>query len=443
MLPIFLVRVCRYFKSLTSQEDHERELHDLSLRPDHDASLRLDLTHLHAFAIDCAKTRVVDDAVSVERLSTGLRLWVHISDPTRYIDQSAYEQRVGWPTQSNSRHNFQGKLAREILSLGAQQESCAISIGLPLDGNGRVDESVTPTVTLSRVSVTRLSLSRVGALLSEPVVDSMGGGGEAEEDAETVWALHCLQRATGQAADGVADCSAHKEERGDDSGQDDTDNEDSNEGRRAGGSEADDQVRLGQATGGAADSSVDESEDEDESVGKSVDKSARKSGDESGDESGEDDADESGEDDEDRSEVGSEDTDDKNDAGQGEVENQSEDNSDDDDDDYLYMEEDEREEDERENICVAQLIVRKLMEAAGRSIARYARTKSLPFPKRANPRDGQPCDTVCVRELLLLMPRCYCCCCYHHVVSWQVFKSIGAGELVVRSHDRIKSVQVS
>ena len=53
--------------------------------PDPDAEHRVDLTHLKSFAIDSADTKEVDDAISLERLEDGVKLWVHIADPTRWL----------------------------------------------------------------------------------------------------------------------------------------------------------------------------------------------------------------------------------------------------------------------------------------------------------------------------------------------------------------------
>jgi exoribonuclease-2 len=56
--------------------------------PDSCEHVRIDLTHLACYTIDDAGTREVDDALSVEHLdgSSGrVRLWVHIADPTRWL----------------------------------------------------------------------------------------------------------------------------------------------------------------------------------------------------------------------------------------------------------------------------------------------------------------------------------------------------------------------
>lgn len=57
---------------------------------DRDAPNRLDLTHLEVYTIDDASTRDVDDGVSLERGSDGqLLLWVHVADPTRWLQPGA------------------------------------------------------------------------------------------------------------------------------------------------------------------------------------------------------------------------------------------------------------------------------------------------------------------------------------------------------------------
>ncbi len=53
---------------------------------DQDAAHRLDLTSHRVVAIDDASTTEVDDGLSVEELPDGrTRLWVHVADPTRWL----------------------------------------------------------------------------------------------------------------------------------------------------------------------------------------------------------------------------------------------------------------------------------------------------------------------------------------------------------------------
>lgn len=49
--------------------------------------LRRDLTHLHVYTIDDISTTEIDDGLSIETLADGRkRIWIHIADPTRWLD---------------------------------------------------------------------------------------------------------------------------------------------------------------------------------------------------------------------------------------------------------------------------------------------------------------------------------------------------------------------
>ena len=53
---------------------------------DPDAHIRVDLTHHRIVTIDDASTTEVDDGLSVEELPDGRRrLWVHVADPSRWM----------------------------------------------------------------------------------------------------------------------------------------------------------------------------------------------------------------------------------------------------------------------------------------------------------------------------------------------------------------------
>jgi exoribonuclease-2 len=55
--------------------------------PDNIQHLRRDLTHLHVYTIDDISTTEIDDGLSIETLADGSkRIWVHIADPTRWLD---------------------------------------------------------------------------------------------------------------------------------------------------------------------------------------------------------------------------------------------------------------------------------------------------------------------------------------------------------------------
>ncbi len=55
--------------------------------PDQMGDLRRDLTHLHVYTIDDISTTEIDDGLSIETLADGRkRIWIHIADPTRWLD---------------------------------------------------------------------------------------------------------------------------------------------------------------------------------------------------------------------------------------------------------------------------------------------------------------------------------------------------------------------
>ncbi|BBC22480.1 ribonuclease catalytic domain-containing protein [Pseudanabaena sp. ABRG5-3] len=55
--------------------------------PDYMGDLRRDLTHLHVYTIDDISTTEIDDGLSIETLADGRkRIWIHIADPTRWLD---------------------------------------------------------------------------------------------------------------------------------------------------------------------------------------------------------------------------------------------------------------------------------------------------------------------------------------------------------------------
>lgn len=114
--------------------------------PDADAD-RLDLTALKTYTIDDESTREIDDAVSIENLPDGRqRLWVHIADPTRWIepgDDLDLEARRRCTTvylPTGMVPMFPLELATGPMSLVQGEVRCALSFGVVLTDAGAIDE---------------------------------------------------------------------------------------------------------------------------------------------------------------------------------------------------------------------------------------------------------------------------------------------------------------
>mmetsp|Transcript_16022 Transcript_16022/g.26076 ORF Transcript_16022/g.26076 Transcript_16022/m.26076 type:complete len:821 (+) Transcript_16022:217-2679(+) len=150
--------------------------------PDLDEHSRLDLTHLPAFAIDDASTKEIDDALSVEILPamdgvtegpihSRQRIWIHIADPSRYIelgsplDQEAKRRASSIYLPTETIPMFPMSLAAGPLSLLPGEVSCALSVGIMLDETGGIDTATPPIITPSLVNTARLTYDQVDLLL--------------------------------------------------------------------------------------------------------------------------------------------------------------------------------------------------------------------------------------------------------------------------------------
>eukprot|EP00611_Tribonema_gayanum_P016936 TRINITY_DN2942_c0_g1_i1.p1 TRINITY_DN2942_c0_g1~~TRINITY_DN2942_c0_g1_i1.p1 ORF type:complete len:849 (+),score=270.96 TRINITY_DN2942_c0_g1_i1:58-2547(+) len=150
---------------------------------DPDAAVRVDLTHLKAYAIDSADTTEVDDAVSVERLPDGReRVWVHIADVSRWVqqgsalDQDAARRQTTLYLPEQSVPMFPRDLAENVLSLTAGRPCPALSMGVILNAAGAIEDL---TVVASTIVVTyRLTYEHVDEMLYDGM--AVEGGEEWE-----------------------------------------------------------------------------------------------------------------------------------------------------------------------------------------------------------------------------------------------------------------------
>jgi exoribonuclease-2 len=130
---------------------------------------RVDLTHLPAFAIDDEGSTDPDDAISLERTASARRLWVHVADVAALVPPDSpadLEARARGATL----YLPDGKVAMlpghatQLLGMGLQETSPALSFGLDLDDH---DQVVAVEVLPSRVRVKRLTYADVDESLRE------------------------------------------------------------------------------------------------------------------------------------------------------------------------------------------------------------------------------------------------------------------------------------
>jgi len=133
--------------------------------PADDTPARLDLTHLAAFAIDDEGNQDPDDAVSLD----GERIWVHVADvaalvtPDDALDQAARARGANLYLPEGMINMLPGAVT-ELLGLGLQPVSPALSFGLRCNADGDLDAiEIHPTL----IRATRLSYAEAEARLHE------------------------------------------------------------------------------------------------------------------------------------------------------------------------------------------------------------------------------------------------------------------------------------
>jgi exoribonuclease II len=158
----------------------------LDFPPDDLDSDRLDLTHLKVYTIDDESTTEIDDGLSWERLADGQeRWWVHIADPTRWLepeDELDLEARKRGSTvylPTGMIPMFPELLATGPMSLIQGKVCCALSFGIILNQAGAVDNYsihaslIKPTYRLTYEDVDEMLELGVEA---EPEIEAIANG---------------------------------------------------------------------------------------------------------------------------------------------------------------------------------------------------------------------------------------------------------------------------
>ena len=142
---------------------------------------RRDLRDLPTFTIDPPTARDFDDAISAERLESGLvRVWVHIADVAAYVapgsavDREAHRRATSVYVPGKVEPMLPEALSNEACSLIPHQDRLAVTVELDFDG-----------AKVARTAFHR-SLIRSDARLDYPRVDRVFTGAEP---AEAPWAV--------------------------------------------------------------------------------------------------------------------------------------------------------------------------------------------------------------------------------------------------------------
>lgn len=137
---------------------------------------RLDLTHLPAFAIDDEGNQDPDDAVSIE----GGRIWVHVADvaalvaPDGELDREARARGANLYVPEGI-VNMLPQAVTELLGLGLQETSPALSFGVTVDDDGRLaDIEIRP----SWIRAQRLTYAEAETRLAEAPFAALNAAAE-------------------------------------------------------------------------------------------------------------------------------------------------------------------------------------------------------------------------------------------------------------------------
>ncbi|MDD7401380.1 MAG: VacB/RNase II family 3'-5' exoribonuclease [Eubacteriales bacterium] len=107
---------------------------------------RLDLRDQHSYTIDGLDARDLDDAIAVERLGQGYRLWVHIADVSHYVrpqtelDKEAFKRANSVYLVDRVLPMLPPKLSNGLCSLNPDQDRLCLSCRLDYDDQGKLLE---------------------------------------------------------------------------------------------------------------------------------------------------------------------------------------------------------------------------------------------------------------------------------------------------------------
>ena len=124
--------------------EEAKKLNEQTVFPSEGDAPRESLPDLHTVTIDSTHTKDIDDALSVERIPEGYRVWVHITDvsaivaPGAPLDEEAAARGTSLYLPEERIPMFPPELSEDICSLKENEVRPSVSLSLDVNGEGDI-----------------------------------------------------------------------------------------------------------------------------------------------------------------------------------------------------------------------------------------------------------------------------------------------------------------
>ncbi|HNW99800.1 MAG TPA: RNB domain-containing ribonuclease [Candidatus Cloacimonadota bacterium] len=154
---------------------------------------RKDLTYLETFSIDDESTEEVDDALSLEKIVNGYRLWIHIADvsswitPNSLLDKEAQRRITSIYLETGVILMFPSVLSCDRMSLRENSKRTAMSLRIDCTDSGKI---IDHEFMISNIMVKhRLSYDQVDALIRDGKNDTFTNQFKYLRELTEVWKM--------------------------------------------------------------------------------------------------------------------------------------------------------------------------------------------------------------------------------------------------------------
>mmetsp|Transcript_12901 Transcript_12901/g.39698 ORF Transcript_12901/g.39698 Transcript_12901/m.39698 type:complete len:502 (-) Transcript_12901:72-1577(-) len=131
---------------------------------------RTDFRAHRAYGVDMPETTDVDDAISLERMAGKIKYWVHVSDPTAWLEvddrltQEAFRRSLSLYLPCGPISMFPHELVEKAFSLCSQESTVSLSVGFTFDESGSLRDDF--ELKLGVISAEKISYDDVNQLLT-------------------------------------------------------------------------------------------------------------------------------------------------------------------------------------------------------------------------------------------------------------------------------------